>query len=67
VFSVGSAPRLYNEVLTQLELELCGILEVAVKGDWEEIARKELACDKKTSRVILSASEAVITPLPGYD
>jgi hypothetical protein len=67
VFSVGSAPRLYNEDLTQLELELGLVLEMAVQGDWEEMARKELDCAKKTSRVIWSYSGTDINPLPGYD
>jgi hypothetical protein len=52
VFSVGSAPRLYNEDLTQLELELNRDLGMAVEGDWEEMVRKELDGAKKTSRVI---------------
>jgi hypothetical protein len=30
---VGSAPRLYNEDLTQLEWELGQVLEMAVEGD----------------------------------
>jgi hypothetical protein len=32
-----------------------------------EMARKELDCAKKTSRVIRNHSEIVIKPLPGYD
>jgi hypothetical protein len=63
VFSVGSASRLYNEDPRQLELELGRVLEIAVEGDWEEMARKELDCDQKTSRVIWS--EVVLNPLPG--
>jgi hypothetical protein len=38
----------------QLEIEL---KESAVEGDWEETARRELACEKKTSCVIWSDSE----------
>jgi hypothetical protein len=30
---------------------------MAVQGDWEDMARKELDCAKKTSRVIWSAIE----------
>jgi hypothetical protein len=40
---------------------------MAVEGDWEEMARKELDCETKTSRVILNASETVTNPLLGYD
>jgi hypothetical protein len=39
---------------------------MAVEGDCEEMARKELGCEK-TSCVIGSDSETVINPLPGYD
>jgi hypothetical protein len=45
----GSAPRLYNEDLAQLELEL---REMTVEDDWGEITRKELGCAKKTSCVV---------------
>jgi hypothetical protein len=34
------------------ELELGRVLEMAVEGDWEEMARKELDCAKKTSCMI---------------
>jgi hypothetical protein len=33
VFSVGAAPRLYKEDLTQLELELSRVLELTVAGE----------------------------------
>jgi hypothetical protein len=52
MFSVGSAPRLYNEDLTQLELGLDRLLEMTVEGDREEKATNKLDCDKRTSRVI---------------
>jgi hypothetical protein len=32
----------------------------------EEMARMELKCDKKTSRVSYNGSETVINSLPGY-
>jgi hypothetical protein len=40
---------------------------MAVEGDSEEMARNELDCEKKTSCEILSYSETVTNPLPGYD
>jgi hypothetical protein len=43
------------------------VLEIAVKGDREEVARKKLDYSKKTSYVSSSGSETVINPLPGYD
>jgi hypothetical protein len=48
-------------------IELGRLLEMAVEGDWEEIARKELGGAKKTSCVIWNDSESFIYPLPGYD
>jgi hypothetical protein len=43
---------LYNDDLTQLELELGRVLGMAVEGDWEEMARKELDYAKKISYVL---------------
>jgi hypothetical protein len=48
VFSVGAAPRLYNEDLRQLELKLRESPELAVGNNLREMARKELGCAKKT-------------------
>jgi hypothetical protein len=40
MFSVGSAPKMYNEDLTQLKLELGRVLEMAVQGDWLKKGKK---------------------------
>jgi hypothetical protein len=58
---------MYNEDLKQLELEVGRVLEMAVEGDWQKMARKELGCAKKTSLVIWCYSETIVNPLPGYD
>jgi hypothetical protein len=47
--------------------ELGWVLDMAVEGDWEEMASNELDCAKKTSCVIWCYSETVINPLLGYD
>jgi hypothetical protein len=60
VFSVGSAPRLYDEDLTQLEFELGRVLEISVEGNWEERARKKLDGEKKTSYVSWRDSETAV-------
>jgi hypothetical protein len=49
VFSVESDPRLYNEDLTQLQVDLGRVMEMAAEGDQEEMARKELDYDKTTA------------------
>jgi hypothetical protein len=48
VFSVGAAPSLNNEDLTQLELKLSRVPELVVG---RTMARKELRCEK-TSYVL---------------
>jgi hypothetical protein len=40
---------------------------MAVEGDWEEMAWKELGGEKKISRLSWSNSETVINPLSEYD
>jgi hypothetical protein len=42
VFSVRSAPRLYNEVSRPAEIELWVSLEMAIEDDREEIGKKEI-------------------------
>jgi hypothetical protein len=64
---MGSTSRLYNKDPMQLEWELGWVLEMEVEGDWEQMARKESDCAKKTSCVNWSYSETVINPVPGYD
>jgi hypothetical protein len=66
VFSVGAAPRLYTEDLTQLELELSRVSGVCSwRNNEEEMERKELGCAKKISCVMCSYSETAMNPLPG--
>jgi hypothetical protein len=52
MFSVGSVPSLYNEDLRQLRIELRESLETTAEDDSEEMARKELGCEKNTSFVL---------------
>jgi hypothetical protein len=47
VFSVGSAPRLYNEDLRQLRGELRESLETAVEDDGEEKTKWFVKCSNK--------------------
>jgi hypothetical protein len=49
VFSVQSTPRLYNEDLRQLQLELRASAELAIGRIIEKTLRKELGCAKKNS------------------
>jgi hypothetical protein len=52
VFSAGSDLMLYNEDPRPAEIELRETLEMAVVDDWEELAKEELGCEKKTSCVL---------------
>jgi hypothetical protein len=52
VFSSGSDPRLSTEDPRPAEIELRESLQMAVNDDWEELARKELGCEKETSCVL---------------
>jgi hypothetical protein len=53
VFSFGSAQRIYNEDSRPAERrELRESLEMAVEDDCEEMTRKELVYEKKTSCVL---------------
>jgi hypothetical protein len=40
MFSVASAPRLYNEDPGPAEIELREFLEPVVEGDWEEMVNE---------------------------
>jgi hypothetical protein len=54
VFSAWSVTRAYKG-MKKLVLscrELGRVLEMAVQGDYEEMARKEFGCEKKISCVI---------------
>jgi hypothetical protein len=52
VFSVEFSLRLYNEDSMPAEIELMESLEIAIVDDWEELAKKELGSEEKTSCVI---------------
>jgi hypothetical protein len=55
VFSSLSVPRGYKgtkKVVWEIRQELSQVLEMAVKGDREEMARKEIDGAKKTSCVL---------------
>jgi hypothetical protein len=66
-FSSRSADRAVGVQNSSREgIELGRVLEMAVEGDWEEIARKELGCARKTLCVGWRGTETVINLLLGY-
>jgi hypothetical protein len=52
VFSIGSAPILYDEDPRSAEIELRESREMTVEDDSEEMARNECGCEKKTSYML---------------
>jgi hypothetical protein len=64
MFSVGPSRGYVNDGLTQLELELSRVPELAIG---RIMARKEIRLCKEDFLVCCSDSETVMIPLPGYD
>jgi hypothetical protein len=67
VFSVGAAPRLYNEDLRKPELELREILELAVLRIIEKNWQERIRLCREDFIVCCSYSVIVMNPFPGYD